>query len=627
MAQSQGSDAFFEDRFDASKHTIKADQLDQHDQTRREAGEEVFVLQNLQFAAGLPAQVVELLNQIIPAVLNFSTRFGIKLRDANHPVRFLNRATYEQETGTKLPPKVVLPASRLDFNPISRVYTVTIILPDDIQNNEEVINIARTLFSKLMGEVYLLESILPLEFYKQSGHSTNEEITAGILERLDLIAALEFPSDTVRSYGEQMAKQLRMPWKKEQGQVRRQWAKQWQDKHEQQGLSSEELHVLDSAFTDFLQAFREQPGELCAQAVELVKQLNAQLHFLLPHDLPAYRHFEESEPFHYVQAASLRMEEVLALSGFVEGCWEQLENLPEDEDVLEGLQRQIRLRLRQLHEDRKALPFLIPDREVEDALQEEAGQLPLQLVKCLPPEMPKAKWKSECKKLERHYTNSIFLKVYEGLEGILLLLRTGETLPEEQQNATRARIEKLLQMLRFRKPMLDQVRAVLGLLQGCSEVIQQQRRQHRFPLDEFRKAWSYFISSLLIMEYYEQPHGGTGFFQQRFSTEKYLQSIQRFVGHQLDRGINYFHIVQLFLKIYLEKHNDNPVDYILYMIRNPQAALRYVLHQVMLPLEDNPDRGLPFRKDKLDQYRDTLIKVYDNRLDEAIRPEESEESA
>jgi hypothetical protein len=63
------------------------------------------------------------------------------------------------------------------------------------------------------------------------------------------------------------------------------------------------------------------------------------------------------------------------------------------------------------------------------------------------------------------------------------------------------------------------------------------------------------------------------------------------------------------------------------MIRNPQAALRYVLHQVMLPLEDNPDRGLPFRKDKLDQYRDTLIKVYDNRLDEAIRPEESEESA
>jgi len=158
-------------------------------------------------------------------------------------------------------------------------------------------------------------------------------------------------------------------------------------------------------------------------------------------------------------------------------------------------------------------------------------------------------------------------------------------------------------------------------------VIQQQQRQHRFPLDEFRKAWSYFISSLLIMEYYEQPHGGTGFFQQRFSTEKYLQSIQRFVGHQLDRGINYFHIVQLFLKIYLEKHNDNPVDYILYMIRNPQAALRYVLHQVMLPLEDNPDRGLPFRIDKLDQYRDTLIKVYDNRLDEAIRPEESEESA
>jgi hypothetical protein len=44
-------------------------------------------------------------------------------------------------------------------------------------------------------------------------------------------------------------------------------------------------------------------------------------------------------------------------------------------------------------------------------------------------------------------------------------------------------------------------------------------------------------------------------------------------------------------------------------------------------LEDNPDRGLPFRIDKLDQYRDTLIKVYDNRLDEAIRPEESEKSA
>ena len=182
-------------------------------------------------------------------------------------------------------------------------------------------------------------------------------------------------------------------------------------------------------------------------------------------------------------------------------------------------------------------------------------------------------------------------------------------------------------MLRFRKPMLDQLRSVLGLLQGCSEVIQQQRRQHRFPLDEFHKAWSYFISSILIMEYYEQPHDGTDFFQQRFSTEKYLQSIQRFVDRQSDRNVNHFHIVQLFLKIYLEKRHDNPVNYLLYMIRNPQAALRYVLHQVMLPLEENPDHGLEFRKAKLDQYRDTLIKVYDNRLDDAIRPEESGEPA
>ena len=626
MGEPQGSDAFFEDRFDARNRVIEADQLDQHDRIRREQGEEVFVLQNLQFAEGLPAQAVDLLNQIIPAVLNFSTRFGIRLRDANHPVRFLNREAYEQETGNRLPSKVALPASRLDFNPVSQVYTVTIILPEVIQGNEAIINIARTLFSKLMGEVYRLESILRLEFYRHSGHTTNEEITAGISERLDLIAALEFPSETVRSYGEQEAKRLRMSWAKQQVQVRQQWAKEWQGKHEQKGLSPEEQHVLDSALTDFFQAFREQPGPLCTQAVELVKQLNAQLHFLLPHDLPAYRHFEANEPFHYIQAVGLRIEEVLALSGFVEGCWEQLENLP-GEDVLEGLQRQIRLRLRQLHADHKALPFLIPERELEESLQEEAGQLPLQLVKCLPPDFPRAKWKSECQKLERHYTNSIFLKVYEGLEGLLILLQDEEALTDELRDATRKRVEKLLQMLRFRKPMLDQLRSVLGLLQGCSEVIQQQRRQHRFPLDEFRKAWSYFISSILIMEYYEQPHGGTDFFQQRFSTEKYLQSIQRFVDRQSDRNVNHFHIVQLFLKIYLEKRHDNPVNYLLYMIRNPQAALRYVLHQVMLPLEENPDRGLEFRKAKLDQYRDTLIKVYDNRLDDAIRPEESGEPA
>ena len=103
MAQSQGSDAFFEDRFDARNRVIEADQLDQHDRIRREQGEAGFVLQNLQFAEGLPAQAVDLLNQIIPAVLNFSTRFGIRLRDANHPVRFLNREAYEQETGNRLP--------------------------------------------------------------------------------------------------------------------------------------------------------------------------------------------------------------------------------------------------------------------------------------------------------------------------------------------------------------------------------------------------------------------------------------------------------------------------------------------------------------------------------------------
>jgi hypothetical protein len=135
------------------------------------------------------------------------------------------------------------------------------------------------------------------------------------------------------------------------------------------------------------------------------------------------------------------------------------------------------------------------------------------------------------------------------------------------------------------------------------------------PLDDFRKAWSYFCSSVLTLLYYQEFTESAGL-PQGFRADNYFKSILEFVDRQCSRGINHFHIVKLLCLIYEKNPENDALRFILYCIQNPQDILRYTLHQVMRPQSDKTH--VKRRLEKLPDYGDALITAYQNRLLEAL---------
>ncbi|MEC8255376.1 MAG: hypothetical protein VX004_07895, partial [SAR324 cluster bacterium] len=152
MAVSGFSEEFFAERFRRPGNLdVLEQQLRDYDlQKTQQTFDKEFILKNLHFSTELSEKAVNLLKHLIPSILEFSASLDLRLRDPNHQIHFLPVHEFESESGLQLQGKVPLPASRIDFNEISRVYRVTIILPEEIKTSEQIINITRTLFSKLI---------------------------------------------------------------------------------------------------------------------------------------------------------------------------------------------------------------------------------------------------------------------------------------------------------------------------------------------------------------------------------------------------------------------------------------------------------------------------------------------
>ena len=172
--------------------------------------------------------------------------------------------------------------------------------------------------------------------------------------------------------------------------------------------------------------------------------------------------------------------------------------------------------------------------------------------------------------------------------------------------------------MKYRAPAIKGLQSTLGVLLDLSEQSAPKTTDHEnhrqlVPLDDFSKAWSYFISSILSMLYYQQS-SASATLPQGFRTENYLKSILKFVDRQCSRGINHFHIVKLLWLVYEEKGTD-ALPFLLYCVQKPQDILRYTLHLTMRPQTENI--SLEKRLGKLSQYRDAWIAAYQNRLNES----------
>ncbi len=609
-------DKSFEERFDPKLRSIGATQLQDYDSQKEHIPPSKFF--RIEFSTSISEETKIFLKGKLPSILDFSEKFGLQIPHANHVLRFIDQQTYEGEIGTALPKTVTLPASRLKIINTARSYEVTIILPRELNTAELIVNITRNLFSKLCGNIFFNEQILPLEFYQHSAQG-QKQVSAAIPEILLLVEELNVPSKSLQAFCESVAKSYRLDLKKEGAKIRKQLISEWREKWTSQSLSTEEQHTLDAIFSEIKQTFRTNPEKFNQSLVERIEQLNTQLHFILPHERRAYEKFKQKRFPHYIRSVKNKLEEISALSGFIEELYELLNQSPETADM-EGVGVQIRTCMQELRKDKKVIQFYVPDIPQSPELKRIRQRFPLSLIKMLPSGTPLKEWSKEIKRLEKNYAESIYSKLYATLHSLsewTLALQEKKT-DSFKESADGQRLKKLLPVLKYRAPALEGLQSTLGVMLDLSEQSLPKTRDNEtprqlVPLDEFSKAWSYFISSILTMQYYQQS-SASATLPQGFRTENYLKSILEFVDQQCSRGINHFHIVKLLWLVYKEKGTD-ALPFLLYCLQKPQDILRYTLHLTMRPQTENS--RLEKRLEKLPQYRDAWIAAYQNRLNES----------
>ncbi len=621
-------DDFLTDRFSEFNRTLLEEQIQAHDLDKPSSNfDKQYLLRQISFTPRIAPKLVAILKQLIPAILEFSARQGLVLRDQNHQIRFLDVASYEQETQRPIPPHVPLPASQLRFNPISRVYTVTIILPEKIQTNEEVINVTRTLFAKFMGDIYFNENILQHELYRVAHRQDDETLSVSLPDQIGAIAANEFSSSTFEGYCKAYAKKQRLHYKKQYTTIKREITQGWLQQWEIQKLSEEEVALIDRIFQDFLEEYRQQPENFLAHRIEQIEKLNAQLNFMLPHQMKAYNLFEEKDQTQYIQAAYIKLEEVLAMMGYVMEMAQQIEDHL-GPIILEGVMEQIMLKMQQMKKEGRVKVFLIPGITLRPQMQQEASQFPLRLIKLLPKTLPVQQWSKEVKALQKKYTNSIYQKIFEAL--IYLkhwayseLERDAPSFVDSEEHK---KLHQLLSNFKFREPMLQQLRLTLGVTQDYGELLKAQQKQpissksSIFPLQSFKRAWSYFISSLLIYLYYQEL-GKNPKARRPINPDKYMKVIRNYVMQQMERGTDYAMIVGLFLILNQHK-GKHGLEFLLYIIHTPHLSLKYALNRIIAPLPDDlpPDQKKKRRLELLNQQKDLLLRVYEERIHNDILP-------
>jgi len=609
-------DKSFEERFDPKLRSIGVTQLQNYDSQKDHIPPSKFF--RIEFSTSIPEETKIFLKGKLPSILDFSEKFGLQIPHANHVLRFIDQQTYESEIGTALPKTVTLPASRLKIINTARSYEVTIILPRELNTAELIVNITRNLFSKLCGNIFFNEQILPLEFYQHSAQG-QKQVSAAIPEILFLVEELNVPSKSLLSFCESVAKSYRLDLKKEGAKIRKQLISEWREKWVSQSLSTEEQHTLDAIFSEIKQTFRTNPEKFNQSLVERIEQLNTQLHFILPHERRAYENFNQKRFPHYIRSVKNKLEEISALSGFIEELQNLLNQAPEATDI-EGVGAQIRSRMKELRRDKKVIQFYVPELPQNPELKRIRQRFPLSLIKMLPSGTPLKEWSKEIKRLEKYYIESIYSKLYAALHSLSewTLAFQEKRSDSFKESADGQRLKKLLPVLKYRAPAIKGLQSTLGVLLDLSEqsapkTTDNENHRQLVPLDDFSKAWSYFISSILSMLYYQQS-SASATLPQGFRTENYLKSILKFVDWQCSRGINHFHIVKLLWLVY-EKKGTDPLPFLLYCVQKPQDILRYTLHLTMRTQTEQI--SIEKRLEKLPQYRDAWMSTYQSRLNES----------
>ena len=612
MSPTGFNDDFFEERFKPAKPVFD-------EKTLRELNQgKVFTsknaeLRNLKFSKGLDSQVVHELKRLVQALLEYADLRGFRLRDANHPVFITDRAGYEKESGSRLPDHIPLPASRLDFHKVANVYTVTVILPENLESSEVRINLTRSLFSKLFGEIHFLEKIQSLEFYRNQ-FQDDLDSSAGIPEILDLLSTLEFPSELLEARLETEASRFGFSLPKDARALILELAKEWNQRWDNKGLGEDE-DFLKLVYRDFCLHLKEDPQAIQQQMIDQLKQLDHQFHLILPHDVRGYSIFEKEQPLQFLRSYAFRLEELQSLMGFIEELEQQLENGDETES-LAGMRAALMLRMRELRRAGKVRPYLMAEIEQDQRMKIWASRFPLKMVKWLPPGSPLETWNEHFEKMKKQYTQSFYAKIYLALN--VLDQKIARKMEAEGQSFDAdedQKLNSLLAVFRFRTPIIRQWRNTLGVFEDSVEVFPRKDPRQFVSLEDIRKAWAYFFSAQITLEFYQYP-AHREFVPEGFQASQDLRSIELFISKKTREAVNHYHLILLLYLVHKAKGEDG-LEFLHHCLANPLGTWHYLLQKTLEPLKEN--ENLQKRLDQMPRHQDTLLNAYQKSWQESTQ--------
>ena len=160
-----------------------------------------------------------------------------------------------------------------------------------------------------------------------------------------------------------------------------------------------------------------------------------------------------------------KLEEISALSGFIEELQNLLNQAPEATDI-EGVGAQIRSRMKELRRDKKVIQFYVPELPQNPELKRIRQRFPLSLIKMLPSGTPLKEWSKEIKRFEKNYTESIYSKLYGALHSLSewTLAFQEKRSDSFKESADGQRLKKLLPVLKYRAPAIKGLQSTLGVL-------------------------------------------------------------------------------------------------------------------------------------------------------------------
>lgn len=602
-------DALLEERFDPRHRGAMARELEEHDRSApRRRLLPMLGTRPVRMVGAVPERVQRVLQEWMPQLIAHAAANGLVIRELSLDIDVYERGAYERAHGP-LAPGLKLPASSYRYHPLYKRYGIQVVLPEDLGTAERLFTVLRALLARLFGNIYLREEVFSLEAYREDLHPSWVEITVGIAEKLLLLQDSPLTTPELDAALAAHAQLAGLNLRRQPGVVRKAYFQSLREALEEGPLADAQAAIVDGVFARYVARLREDLPAAVQGMVKATEKLNAQTPFLPPDETPEYLKLREQNPLHYLRAAKERLQFVQQAMG---AALETIAALEQDAAALTSVEEErVHGYLHELESQRLVRPYLLPGVRLSPEMARRKAQFPLEvhaIMTRLPPQFdPEQRFRSLCKRIE----NSIYQRLYHAF----LLLRHGLRLASQGKSLKEAgalgALKGLAAYFRFRRPLLEAHFARMGVVLDLAEAtaLAERKRQSRFPVEPFTRAWGQFIAHALLADWLARNPGRPA----SFDAAHYWRSVEEVLNAQCATA-DVARLALLLRRVQVRLGTDG-LAALAEMLRAPSGTFRFALNQAAAPGAHGPDWD-----GRLERWVEAICRVREARLRNAIRP-------